>query len=427
MRLTILHTNDIHGREDRIAQIATLVKRERAASGHPVLYLDAGDVEENSVRLSSLTKGLAMHRLLSLTTCDVAAVGNGCWIRYGPQAVSEHTHLSAYPQVAANFAGIDGVVPSVLLGKVGVFGLSAPLTGFGGELDWGFERVDILDSARSAARDLRARGAELVVLLSHLGLDDPPEVWDDRRIAPELQGDVDVIVGAHTHDLLPEGEWIGRILVTQAGEFGEHLGRIEIDGDSIVASVAPIGDEVERDPAVLEERERIERELAGWLAEELGTIDVPLDGAFIAEAMRVRMGAEIGLYGQGELLDVIPPGAVTRGALWHASDSTGNPVSARLSGAQLADLLERARDPAFVAERPRPLRGRERGRLVAVGLPDGGLDPEREYLVAGTDWELEPHGGYALAEWNLEVTVDFPIIVREAVAEYLGGGSAAPR
>src|SRR5262249_42418560 len=101
VRLTILHTNDLHGREDRIAQIATLVKRERATADHPVLYLDGGDVEENSVRLSSLTKGVAMHRLLSLTTCDVAAVGNGCWIRYGPQAVSEHARLSSYPQVVA--------------------------------------------------------------------------------------------------------------------------------------------------------------------------------------------------------------------------------------------------------------------------------------------------------------------------------------
>ncbi len=420
MRLTILHTNDIHGREDRIAQIATLVKREKASADHQVLYLDAGDVEENSVRLSSLTKGVAMHRLLSLATCDVATVGNGSWIRYGPQAVSEQAGVSAYPQVAANFAGIDGVVPSVLLGAVGVFGLSAPMTGFGGDLDWGFERRDILESARAAARDLRARGADLVVLLSHLGLDDPPEAWDDRRIAPELQGDVDIIVGAHTHDLLADGEWIGSILVTQAGEFGEHLGRIEIDGDSIVASVEAIGEDIALDPAVLEERERVEHELADWFAEELGSIDVPFDAAFVAEVMRVRMGAEIGLCGHN-VNHVLPPGVVTRGALWHASDSTGNPVAARLTGAQLTDLLERGNDPEFMAERPRVLRGSERGPVVAVGVPPEGLDPEREYLVAGTDWELEPFGGYALAEWGLVVTVDFPIIVREAVAEHLQG------
>ena len=43
MRLTILHTNDIHGRVDGLARIATLVARIREETPHPVLYLDAAD------------------------------------------------------------------------------------------------------------------------------------------------------------------------------------------------------------------------------------------------------------------------------------------------------------------------------------------------------------------------------------------------
>ena len=76
MRLTILHTNDIHGRQARIAQIATLVHREKAAAPHRVLYLDAGDVEETTNELSNITKGTAMHRLLGRASCDAATVGN---------------------------------------------------------------------------------------------------------------------------------------------------------------------------------------------------------------------------------------------------------------------------------------------------------------------------------------------------------------
>jgi 2',3'-cyclic-nucleotide 2'-phosphodiesterase (5'-nucleotidase family) len=419
VRLTILHTNDLHGREDRIAQIATLVKRERAMSDHRVLYLDAGDVEETTNRLSNLTKGVAMHRLLAHTTCEATAVGNACWLRYGPQSVSAHAAVSPYPHVLANFTGVDGVAPSVLLEDVGIVGLTSPFDVFSDEVDWGFERVDALEAARAAAHELREQGAALVVLLSHLGLESPEERWDDRRIAPELEGVVDIVIGAHTHDLLPEGEWIGNVLVVQAGAFGEHLGRIEIDGESIVARVEVVPDDTEHDPAIAIEAAAIEREVEAMLGQELGTIAVPLNARFIAEVLRARLNADVGLFTVGMTLTVVPPGVVTRGALYEASESGANPQVTTMTGAQLSDLIARGRDPEFMAETPRAMRGRERGYLEVVGVEPAELEPERHYVVAGTDWELSPYGGYALAEWGLESRSDFPVIVREAVEEHL--------
>ena len=216
LRLTILHTNDIHGHQERLAQIATIVEREKADSDHTVLYLDAGDVEDTTNRLSNLTKGTAMHRLLSIAGCDAATVGNASWLRYGAASLTEHARASAYPQLLANFTGIDGPVPSALMGELGIVGVTDPFDRIA-DVDWGFGRREVLESAKEAARDLRARGATLVVLLSHLGYDHEFPPWDDRRIAPELQDDVDVIVGGHSHHLLPEGEWIGRILVDAGG------------------------------------------------------------------------------------------------------------------------------------------------------------------------------------------------------------------
>ena len=76
-RLIILHSNDIHGRIEGLARIATLIDEIRAANpGVPVLYLDGGDSEETARRLSNLTKGVAMHHLLSAAGCAAAAVGN---------------------------------------------------------------------------------------------------------------------------------------------------------------------------------------------------------------------------------------------------------------------------------------------------------------------------------------------------------------
>jgi hypothetical protein len=92
-----------------------------------------------------------------------------------------------------------------------------------------------------------------------------------------------------------------------------------------------------------------------------------------------------------------------------------------MSGGQLREVLARGADPDFQASTAGPLRGRPRGPLhvagVAAGI-DGSIDPAREYLVAGTDWELEPYGGMVAESWNLHARYDFPTILREAVEEH---------
>lgn len=419
MRLTLLHSNDIHGRQDRIGQIATLVRREKAMADHRVIYLDAGDVEDTSNRLSSITKGSAMHRLLSQAGCDAATVGNGGWQRYGPQILAEHARAATYPLLLANFQPMQGPVPSVLFGEVGVFGLTAPFRDDFADTDWGWEPLDELQRAREVARDLRSGGATLVVLLSHLGLDEPGSRWDDRRLAAELQDDIDLIVGAHSHDLLPHGELVGNVLIAQAGEFGDHLGRIEIDGDRITATITPVPAETEQHPAIAREAALFEAEVAVTLAEPIGYLDRPLDAAWIAEMLRRRMQADVGLFSNGQTLGIVPAGRITRGELWEASDTPANPGVTTMTGAQLSEVIRRGNDPACVLETPRPLRGLARGRLHVSGVEPDRIDPARSYLVAGTDWELEVYGGYTRAEWKLRMRYDFPTIVREAIEEAL--------
>jgi 2',3'-cyclic-nucleotide 2'-phosphodiesterase (5'-nucleotidase family) len=415
LRLTILHTNDIHGHVDRIAQVATLVREEKERSDHRVLYLDAGDVEETMSRLSNFTKGVAMHRLMNATLCDAATVGNACWLRYGPGVLADHAAVSNHPQLLANFTPIDGPVPSVLLGDIGVFGLTDPFRQLFEDTDWGFEALDELEVARSVAADLRARGASLVVLLSHLGWETPASRWDDRRIAPELQDDVDLIIGAHSHDLLEHGERIGRVLVAQAGKHGEYLGRIEIDGESIVASVEPIADGVSPSPHALAEIEMIEAEVQQMLDEPLGAIDRELDAAWIAEMLRNRMSADVGVFSEGLTRGTMPPGVVTRGALYEASETGANPGVTSMTGSQLAAMIARGNDPEFMSSTANALRGRPRGALRVAGIDPARIDPDRTYTVAGSDWELDAYGGYTDPVWRLKVQYDFPVIIREAI------------
>ncbi|HET8608040.1 MAG TPA: hypothetical protein VFL66_13555 [Gaiellaceae bacterium] len=170
MRLTLLHTNDVHGRIDGLARVATLVERIRAETPHRVIYVDCGDVEETTVRLSNLTKGVAMHRLLSAAGCEVAAVGNGVWLRYGPQVIAEQARAATYPLLLGNFEPVDGVAATALLDGVGFVGVTDPFNDFlDSGFPFGFRALDEVEVVREGARRLREQGAELVVCLSHLG------------------------------------------------------------------------------------------------------------------------------------------------------------------------------------------------------------------------------------------------------------------
>ena len=233
-RVIILHTNDIHGRVEGLARVATLVARIRAEHADtPVLYLDAGDVEETTSRLSNLTKGVAMHRLLSLAGCDAATIGNGGPLRYGVEILAEYADAARYPLLLANLRTQDGAPLAgthlrVTLAagelRLGVIGVTTELNG-DYERWYHLKALEVAPLVRELAAAAEQDGADAVIVLSHLGLP------DDRTLADEVQEIVPLIIGAHTHNLLPEGERVGDVTLAQAGQHAEHLGRVDLEWD----------------------------------------------------------------------------------------------------------------------------------------------------------------------------------------------------
>ena len=421
-RLVLLHTNDLHGEIEALARAATLVERIRAESDCPVVYVDAGDVEETTTWISNVTSGAAMHRLLSAAGCAAAAVGNASWLRYGPAVLAAHGEAASYPLLLANVRRLDGSLfegtqESALLDvegvRLGLVGVTAPYLHFDLE-SYGASWVEEGPLVRRLAVELRERGADWVVLLSHLGLD------DDRRLAPELAGTVDAILGAHSHDTLPAGERVDGVLVAHAGERGRYLGRLELGPDGARDQLLPVAEEVPLHPAVLAAVETIEPEVEELLAEVLGELPAPVDpeaGArWFGDLLLERLDADVAIVLPGQAFtEGLPAGRITRGDLWRACDSSANPGLVTMSGAQLAAVVERGRDPEVAASSDGPFR-RPRGVLQVRGLEK--IDPQRDYRVAGTDGELEPYGGLVPAEWGLRPEYEFPTIVREVLEEH---------
>jgi len=444
-KIIILHTNDIHGRIEGLTRIGALVSQIRAENDDAaVLYFDVGDSEEYANRLSSLTKGIAMHRLLVTAGCDGVVVGNAILARYGPRAVTDQAAAIAYPHLAANVRFSDGrAIPGTRSTaifqagplRLGVIGVTSEMDNYGRFFD--LQITPTFPLVRELAAELRDAGADAAILLSHLGLE------ADCEIAAALPDDVPLILGGHSHNLLPEGEWVGDVLIAQAGEYAQHLGQVELDWDGhrlrpIRATVLPVAESMPPSPDVQAMVNRIEAEVEEFLDEIIGELAHLLDyatdrecgiGNLMADALRHRADAEIAVAVPGPHFDQgLPAGPLRRETLWSICPSTANPGVADVTGAQLAAMVQRGLDPEFAADRHRALRGSARGfmhlsgavardgQLIVDGQP---LDPERRYRVAGSDFEFEPVWSYTDEAWHLAPEYEADVILREAVDEYV--------
>jgi 5'-nucleotidase len=445
----ILHSNDIHGRVEGLARIATLVERIRSENpDRPVLFIDAGDIEEPSSRLSNLTKGKAMHRLLSLAGCDVVTVGNGGMMRYGYQVLEDYAAVARYPYVLSNLCMPDGSplpgtqftamlqVGTLRLSMIGITADSIDGDSVY-ETYFGLKALPSVEIIRELAAELRQKGAGAVILLSHMGLD------ADRKLASELQEEIEIIIGAHSHHLLPEGERVGRVLIVQAGNYAEYLGRLDIfwDDQQLVVQhvdVLPITDAIEQAPRILSEMNEIENEIEHYLDEVVGELSEPLDFAtdrecgvanLMADMLREHMAADVAVITAGvAFTGPLPLGPLRRETLWDVCSSSANPGVVTMTGAQLKTVIERGLDLGLAKQTPQAFRGLARGLLHLSGasIREGqllvgsqSLELEREYRVAGSDWELESYGGYIDAGWHLHPHYDAPAILREALEPYL--------
>ncbi|GMG91653.1 thiosulfohydrolase SoxB [Cupriavidus metallidurans] len=90
--------------------------------------------------------------------------------------------------------------------------------------DWTFGIQE--ENLQQVIDDARAKGAEVVVLLSHNGMD------VDLKLASRVRG-LDAILGGHTHDGVPKPVHVrnpgGATLVTNAGSNGKFLGVLDFD------------------------------------------------------------------------------------------------------------------------------------------------------------------------------------------------------
>lgn len=224
-----------YGKVGGFAHLATLVKRLKA-SRPGALLLDGGDTWQGSAT-SLWTNGQDMVDACKLLGVDVMT---GHWeFTYGMERVKEI--------IEKDFAGkVDFVAQNVKTNDFGdpvfkpyvlreingvpcaIIGQAFPYTPIANPrymvADWAFGIQE--ENMQKMVEEARGKGAQVVVLLSHNGMD------VDLKMASRVSG-IDAILGGHTHDGMPVASIVsnrgGKTIVTNAGSNSKFLGVLDFE------------------------------------------------------------------------------------------------------------------------------------------------------------------------------------------------------
>ncbi|HEX9302482.1 MAG TPA: thiosulfohydrolase SoxB [Casimicrobiaceae bacterium] len=224
-----------YGTMGGFAHLATLVAKLRA-SRPGALLLDGGDTWQGSAT-ALWTKGQDMIDAQKLLGVDVMT---GHWeFTLGAdrvKAVVDGDFAGKIDFIAQNVKTADfgdPVFPSHVIRSingvpVAIIGQAFPYTPIANPryfvAEWTFGIQD--ENLQKVVDEVRGKGAQVVVLLSHNGMD------VDLKLASRVTG-IDAILGGHTHDGVPQpsivANALGRTLVSNAGSNGKFLAVLDLD------------------------------------------------------------------------------------------------------------------------------------------------------------------------------------------------------
>ncbi len=421
-RITILHTNDLHSHFENWPRIRRYLKTTRQqvmADGATVYTFDLGDHVDRVHPVSEATNGQQNIQLMNQIGYDGVTIGNNEGLGF-VRAQLDHLYDHAnFPVILGNLRipdthelpdwAIDHRLLTTAAGtRLLVLGLTAPY-----HLTYPLAGWQILDVQPTLAALLQrfAGQFDVCVLLSHLGLD------VDRLLAKRFP-QVTVIIGSHTHHLLPHGEHDHQSLLAAAGKFGRYIGKIELSitpdhqVKSAVASVTetatlPVADGDTAEITSLQDlgesilsEQRVANLPTAMEADPTGQPRLVREGL---HAIAEYAGTQAAILNAGLFLQDLPSGVVNQNQLHQLLPHNMHVMTVTLSGYDLWRLVqefELAR--LFLRRFPQKgmgFRGKIFGELNYLGLAYDAvthqvtwrgepLSPTRQYRIAMVDHYL---------------------------------------
>ena len=359
--VVVLYANDVHcGVDDKIGYAGVAAyKKAYEKAGYEVLRVDCGDAVQGAT-IGTLSQGGYIVEIMNELGYVASTVGNHEF-DYGMDRFFELTDLADYDYVSANFVDKDGnrvldayTVVEAAGHKIAFVGVSTPETftssspayfqDENGNFIYGFcegnDGADFYAAVQTAVDDARNAGADLVVVLSHLGTNAESAPYTSSDLIVNTNG-IDVVLDGHSHSVW-EGERVKNkdgeeVILSSTGTKLANLGSLTIvDGEEGVELETKLHDEA------LFQDEEMEAFVAGikaQYAELAQTVvarsDVDLTivdptatdadgkpiriirsqetnlGDLCADAYRAMSGADIAFVNGGGIRTSIPAGDIT--------------------------------------------------------------------------------------------------------------------
>jgi 2',3'-cyclic-nucleotide 2'-phosphodiesterase (5'-nucleotidase family) len=428
--LTFLQINDVYSTTPidgagGLARVATL-KRKLSAGGHPVIMALAGDFLSPSVA-STVFKGEQMVAALNAAGLDFATFGNHEF-DFGIDVLAQRIAESTFQWVVSNVLDartgkpIGRSVPYVIRDvgglKVGFVGLCLTSAQIPPGVRESFRFIDPRQAAAQYIPELKRRGANVIVAITHLTF------AEDRELVSRFP-QIDLVIGGHEHYPVTSVEQ--HALISKAGSDAKFVARIDVNRTPGPRSVVerfyeliPVTSALPDEPDTAKVIAGYESRLGRELDTVVGTTATPLDatearlvqetalGNLIADALRTDVDADVALSNAGGARGsrVYPAGPVTRRTLLSIHPFGNVVCKVAISGRVLLDALNSgvSRLPAGAGQFPQvsgltmkvDVRGPPGNRVSDVRVNGEPLDLNRTYTVALPDFVQKGGDNYSM-------------------------------
>ena len=381
-KLTILHSNDLHGdflaeKVDEklvggVSRLSGYINKVRSEEKN-VIYAVAGDMFRGSL-IDSEFQGISTIEIMNLLAPDVVTLGNH-EVDYGLAHLLFLEKCATFPIINANmYLKLNGVrlfnshyikeIDGMRILFIGILTETVLKKTKGEELIGTL--VDIEDAAQEVGKicdAYRDVDIDFTVLLTHIGFE------EDKKLAAKLDPDwgVDIIIGGHSHTYITEPCVVAGVPIVQAAIGTDQIGRFDImvdtDNnriDSYTWQCIPITDEnCPRD----EELEAVINEYKDYTDKKYNRVLTRFPRAYthprrnmetelgdvMSEGLHAQLGGDLVMLGSGSIRKPKLGSIVTLRDYMEVFPF-GEPLySIKLTGAQLRHVIQfMLRDDAFI-------------------------------------------------------------------------------
>ena len=405
------------GGMDRVATVVNAIRADRPDA----ILLDGGDTWHGSYTCHK-TQGQDMVNVMNALQPDAMTFH---WeFTLGSDRVAELVEGLPFAALGQNIFDAEWDEPTDLFPpykmferggtKIAVIGQAFPYMPIANPR-WMFPEFSFgirYENMAAMVAEVRAAGAECVVVLSHNGFD------VDKKMASVVPG-IDVILSGHTHDALPEAVTVGDTIIVASGSNGKFVSRVDLDirdGRMMGYStkLIPVFSDVitpDADMTALIDEQRAP--YAAELSEVIGQTDSLLyrrgnfNGTWddlICDALLSEREAEIALSpGVRWGPSLIPGQDITREDIFNVTSmSYGEAYRSEMTGEFLKVVLEDVADNIFNPD-PFYQQGGDMVRTGGLGYRIDVSKPQGERIsnmtLLSTGEPIDPARAYVVAGW----------------------------